>query len=188
MNKWFHLLLTLLIALTLSACGKMSLPFKKHDLVQVRGASTKLNTSTNQEFLGLVEKFEFHGKQEFEDPNFIVGDIPINFGDTTNPDYDGVCLVYPDDTKEIMIREDWWKSAHPIQKEVLVFHELGHCRLGRTHDEDVLSVNNATVKVSIMNSVIPDIQTYNQNKDGYITELFTYSRNALMSLLGVAQN
>jgi hypothetical protein len=188
MKKAPKLLFLLLFSVGLSACGKMSLPFKKHDLVHVKGASTKQHTSTNQEFSALVQKFEFYGKQEFDDPNFIVGDIPINFGDTTNPDYDGVCLVYPDQTKEIIIREDWWASAHPIQKEVLVFHELGHCRLGRTHDEDVLEVNNSSVKVSIMNSIIPDVQTYNQNKDGYISELFTYSRNTLMALLGVTQN
>lgn len=188
MNNLFKIVLAPLLALNLIGCGKMSLPFKKHDMVQARGASTKLNTSTNQEFQSLVQKFEFHGRQEFDDPNFIVGDIPINFGDTTHPDFDGVCLVYPDQTKEIIIREDWWRSAHPIQKEVLVFHELGHCRLGRTHDEEVLAVDNRTVKVSIMNSVIPDVSTYNQNKDGYITELFTSSKNALMALLGVAQN
>lgn len=188
MKTLTQLLITLFLTTLLGACGKVSLPFKKHDQVLVRGASTKLNTSTNQEFVALVQKFEFHGKQEFQDPNFIVGDIPINFGDTTNPDFDGVCLVYPDETKEVIIREEWWRSAHPIQKEVLVFHELGHCRLGRTHDEEVLAVNNKTVKVSIMNSVIPDVQTYTQNQDGYISELFTTSKNALMSLLGVTKN
>lgn len=176
-----------LIMMSTSSCG-MRLPFQKQDVIHVKGVSTKLHAQTDSVFKPYVEKFEFHGRQEFNDSNFKVGDIPINFGDTTNPKYDGVCLVYPDETKEIIIKKSWWESAHPIQREIMVFHELGHCRLGRTHEDELIPFNNGNVKASIMNPVIPDVSTYQQHEEGYISELFTYSRNRLMSLMGLSEN
>jgi hypothetical protein len=170
----------------LLACG-IQVPGKKHDIVHVRGATTKLHDSSNEQFQPYIEKFEFHGRREFNDPKFKVGDIPINFGDTTNPDYDGVCLVYSDETKEIIIRKSWWDRAHPLQREMMVFHELGHCRLGRTHEEETVPVGERPLKVSLMNPVIPDSTTYESAREGYISELFTYSTNRLMSLFGVSE-
>lgn len=175
------------LSLLLGACG-MPVRTKKNDMVRVKGVTTKQFAQSDSVFQPYIEKFEFHGRQEFSDPNFKVGDIPINFGDTTDPNYDGVCLVYADDTKEIIIRESWWNKAHALQKEMLVFHELGHCRLGRTHDDELIPLNDSEVKASLMHPVIPDTATYEQTRDGYIKELFTYSRNTLMSLLGLAQN
>lgn len=37
--------------------------------------------------------------------------------------------------KEIVLDSEFWKSASPLYKEYIVFHELGHCVLGRNHLE-----------------------------------------------------
>lgn len=42
----------------------------------------------------------------------------------------GVCI--PED-KTIIINESFWMTADNAEKEFLVFHEMGHCVLGREH-------------------------------------------------------
>lgn len=170
---------------TLISCG-MPLKLGKKDMVHRKGVTTKMYATTDDSFAPIVKKFEALGQKELNDPQFKVGDIPINFGDTTQPEFDGVCFVYADDTKEIIVRKSWWDNAHPIQKEVLVFHELGHCRLGRTHEEDTVETGDQSVKTSVMHPIIPDTATYTEHQDGYIKELFTYSKSTLLTLLGIA--
>jgi len=42
----------------------------------------------------------------------------------------GVCV--PSD-KTVLINEDFWNKADPAERDFLVWHELGHCVLGRNH-------------------------------------------------------
>ena len=171
---------------TFIGCG-MPLGGKK-DFVRVQGETTKLHSSTAPIFSSYVKQFEDQAKRETSDKNFKVGDIPINFGDTTQPQYDGVCLIYADGTKEVIIKESWWKQVNTVRRRIMIFHELGHCRLGRTHDSTTIEVEGRQVKTSIMNPELPDQVTFDSNEEGYLTELFTQSRNRLLQILGVQES
>lgn len=172
--------------ITLSGCG-IPLPLQKDLVVKDLNAVRQFAT-TNPVFSEYVQEFEQRGRIIMNDGSFTVGDIPINFGDTENDSFQGVCFEYPDGTKEVIIRQSWWNGASDEYRESLVFHELGHCRLGRDHLDDVRAVGNGTHKVSMMNSIIVAPQNYKDHKDGYHKELFTYDAYDLFLSLGVLVN
>lgn len=165
----------------LSSCG---LPFGQ-DFIKKKSGAKRTHDTTNPVFTSYIASFEQVARVETGDPTFTVGDIPINFGDTENPDFQGVCFTYPDGQKEIIIRESWWSSAEDSYRESLLFHELGHCRLDREHDDATFSVGSNTYRSSMMSSIIVAPRDYNQYKVGYWKELFTHSKVQLMQLLGV---
>lgn len=69
----------------------------------------------------------------------------------------------------IDIDPDSWKRFSDEEREVLVFHELGHCVLGRDHTEGTFSDN---APVSIMNPIIMYTVYYKRRRDYYRSELF----------------
>ncbi|HUV84453.1 MAG TPA: putative metallopeptidase [Methanosarcinales archaeon] len=79
----------------------------------------------------------------------------------------GVCYS-GSDTPRIVIDKSYWADATDTQKEVLMFHELGHCILGRGHDT---RLDNGKVPVSVM---YPTIFTfwYTKKRKYYLDELF----------------
>jgi len=45
----------------------------------------------------------------------------------------GQCKSYSNGSKEIVIDQPYWDRVDEMEREYLVFHELGHCILGREH-------------------------------------------------------
>lgn len=45
----------------------------------------------------------------------------------------GQCKSYSDGSKQVVIDEPYWNRVDENEREYLVFHELGHCILGREH-------------------------------------------------------
>lgn len=171
--------------IVLNLCISCGMPLGKRDFVHVKGQTTKQHAKTDTVFSPYVSQFENQAKVETGDKNFKVGDVPVNFGDTTDESFDGACLKYADGTKEVMIKKSWWDNANSVSRRIMVFHELGHCRLGRTHDDSTVEVDGQEFKTSIMHPVIPDSATFQMNEDGYLTELYTQSKNKLMQLFGI---
>lgn len=103
-------------------------------------------------------------------------DINIQFSDidqTKNKGTDkmtlGECEVIIGKTPEIRIDKNLWFNMNPSQREMTVFHELGHCFLLKGHtnaDHDKIE--------SLMNSEIFDEQVYLTNRSKFLDELFSY--------------
>lgn len=143
-----------------------------------QGGTRQYNT-TNPEFNSQISAFVTYAKETTQNSNFKLGDIPVNFGDTTQSQFDGVCLKYSNGQREVLIKMSWWNRATPKQREVLIFHELGHCSLNRSHYDE--EIDNE--KVSIMSSTVPNSNTYNDFKSEYLTELFTGDRTLIVNRL-----
>lgn len=171
------------ILILISSCG---LPIGR-DLVVKNKGEVRQFESSNPLFASIVSQFEAAGKQYSGNPNFSAGHVPVNFGNTENEAFEGVCFSYPDGTTEVIIREAWWNSASQSLKESLLFHELGHCVLNRDHDNETHEANSYTYKASLMNSVIVNSNQYNQFKAGYLTELFTLNKTPLFQSLDANQ-
>lgn len=171
--------LILIALLFLSSCG---LPIGRDLVVKNKGEVRQFETS-NPLFSSIVSDFEQAGKQYSGNANFSAGHVPVNFGNTENDAFEGVCFSYPDGTTEVIIKESWWNSASQSLKESLLFHELGHCVLGRDHDNETHEANSRTYKASLMNSVIVNPGHYNSHKGGYLTELFTLNKSPLFQSL-----
>ena len=97
----------------------------------------------NSEFQPYVDTF-------LAEANIRGYDIDLNsisfyLADIENENVGGLCNQRKE---EIIIDKDGWESLTEINKELLIFHELGHCILGRDHrnetseNGDCLSIMN----------------------------------------------
>lgn len=104
--------------------------------------SESLNPKNNidPEFNSLVQKFE----QEQNETVYV--DITFK---KIEPPAVGLCWRYEESKTGVSIEidPDYWFSTTETKKEVLLFHELGHCILGRDHEEEKLYY---TIPKSIM--------------------------------------
>ena len=230
-SGWIFLLAWGLLYGPLYSCSAIS------DFVENREGGRKFNTS-NPVFDKYIYRFEKYGQFYKKDKYFHVGDIPINFGDTENPLFDGVCFSYSNGEKEIIIKKSWWdrhekkeveeenqddkdikdeakevvestekdgeegeeeevvdakngasedkekKESYSLIQESLIFHELGHCRLGRQHLEESFEKGlGFEVKKSMMSHNIVTSNDYRKYKEGYWEELFTGSTEKLENLI-----
>lgn len=152
---------------------------KKNDHVHKPGVTTKMYASSNETFEGFITQFEEAAGEELGNPYYKIEDVPVNFGDTENKDFDGVCFSYSDGTKEVIIKKSFWDTASIIQKRILIFHELGHCALGRSHDDETVEHKGIVYKTSIMHPTIPDSVQYLKAESEFRRELFTLDKSAL---------
>ena len=83
----------------------------------------------------------------------------------------GQCAFNTEQPRRVTIDVTFWRRASDFEKEMVVFHELGHCVLDRDHVDDA---NPDGTCVSIMHSGLGDCRlNYNgTNKEGYLDELF----------------
>lgn len=164
-------LITLLISLT--ACGlKIS-----HD--QVYKEDSRQFHSINPAFDTYIESFEEEARIMYLNDNFVIGDIPINFGDTENVQFQGVCFLYPNGDREVIVRKEWWDAVTEIKKETLIFHELGHCKLDRDHRNDSITHQSVIYQLSVMHENILNADQFSDYRPEYITELFGQNSAAL---------
>jgi len=135
----------------------------------------RVGVGVDPEFLPYVLEFERHyGKR--------IGDIPITFrrlqGD--NPAFRriGECHLWyvPFGVfGEIFIDPDWWyMRSDGVRREMLIFHELGHCELRRPHVEDTVSGRASSLMAPTI--TIQSSFHYVVNRDYYLKELFGPSR------------
>lgn len=77
-----------------------------------------------------------------------------------------------DSNRQTVYDKPYWKTATQLEKEYVVFHELGHCFLGLGHDDDADGLGNC---ISIMASGLGSCRdNYNNvTRDSLITELFS---------------
>lgn len=85
----------------------------------------------------------------------------------------GQCKSYSDGSKQVVIDQQFWNRSSDIEREYIVFHELGHCILGRDHDD---SKDESGQCISIMQSGDNTCNgTYtNQNRNSLLNELFNF--------------
>ncbi len=83
----------------------------------------------------------------------------------------GQCVSYSNESQEILISAEFWNSASELNREFLVFHEMGHCILDRSHDD---RTDHAGRCLSIMNSGSTNCRNlYNTTtRSDFIDELF----------------
>ena len=85
----------------------------------------------------------------------------------------GKCVrntVYPN---RVYIDLDYWRNASDLEKEFVVFHELGHCFLDRGHLDDANTMGGC---VSMMHSGEGACRNRysTATRSAYLEELFTY--------------
>ena len=89
----------------------------------------------------------------------------------TAPNVIGQCAHDPNQPSTVIIDRTYWNIANDLQKEFLVFHELGHCVLNRDHLDEADDQGNC---ISIMTSGSSQCKiNYNLNtREKLLDELF----------------
>lgn len=57
----------------------------------------------------------------------------VVFTDSLNPGERGRCTKNETEPNQVQILKSYWNQADETSRKVLVYHELGHCELGRDH-------------------------------------------------------
>ena len=85
----------------------------------------------------------------------------------------GQCQTYVDGATRVQISPSYWNTATDLEKEFLIFHELGHCALKREHLDE--ANEDGTCK-SMMNSggQFCDVNYSESTRESYIEELFSF--------------
>lgn len=94
----------------------------------------------------------------------------------------GYCTVWENDRlpPRIIISASFWNGATPLERKMLIYHELGHCLLKRGHKESTVRVGHLNHPISIMYPIISSYgsQSYNfMNTNFSLYENELYDRN-----------
>ncbi|MDX1683632.1 MAG: hypothetical protein R3275_00260 [Saprospiraceae bacterium] len=98
-------------------------------------------------------------------------DLEARIDEIELPNVAGTCHYSSQYPNRVTIDMDFWNTSSILSREMVVFHELGHCVLYRSHREDAWSNGRC---VSIMQSGLGSCRLlYNlENRTGYLDELF----------------
>ena len=83
----------------------------------------------------------------------------------------GVCVRNDDEPNRVAVDQEAWSTASQSIRELIVFHELGHCVLNREHLDD----EQDGVCVSIMTSSLDGCEISLEDeavREEYLDELF----------------
>lgn len=156
--------LLFILVLLISSCSCTTLPPKG---------------TIDPEFISYLVEFNKQAHIYGQDYKAELTDVRISFSILSNQETQnhgrviGTC--YFEDNLIKIDKLMWEYSPHAI-REVLLFHELGHCILQREHREG-MSYNiksGMLINISIMNPEILPLPMYVLNRQYYMMELFTY--------------
>lgn len=135
-----------------------------------------------------VDRFNAYSAAHGREP---ISDLVVVLDGTMKPFEDngtitlGLCYFGTQTTSpKIKINPNFWERASLSAKEELIFHELGHCILGRDHTSTQVVAADAaiTIPVSIMHPYHLGRDIFEGNYNQYISELFTRSTKPMFYL------
>lgn len=101
-----------------------------------------------------------------------VTDLVIRFGELENQRERGVCEIVTGQTPVITINKKRWNLLEEVDREILLFHEMGHCVLKRLHHNEL---SRRGAPQSMMHAYALDRYTYLLNESYYLEELFSHT-------------
>lgn len=117
------------------------------------------------------QRFEQAAAERLVDIDLLDSDIHAKIEHISSVSSIGTCYHNTNTPRVINIDKAFWSRASQLRKEMIVFHELGHCYLNLGHRNEVL--DNGRCK-SIMRDGLGDcIDSYNDTtREEYHDELF----------------
>lgn len=147
-------------------------------LAACRSEDSKLsNINVGEAFEPYVEAFIEEGEKRGYEIDFEDTGLTIVFGNTPNASASCSEIAGSDwGSHQIIVNKDAWASLNDSLKQRLIFHELGHCELNRTHRNDKFS-DGSWVSMMRGDPLTPSeaqlpIPYFGFRKDYYIDELF----------------
>ncbi len=143
-------------------------------LVLVGCAEAPHRLDVGPEFIEHVLEFQIESGHYLQTPvlidNLVVRFGPMHYG--AAPDVVGYCAYRGGETPVITIRHDKWVTYSHVMREELMFHELGHCILDRSHDSRTMVLEGQWTELSLMNPTMVNEYYYDAHRDYYLRQLF----------------
>ncbi len=131
----------------------------------------EFSSETNPALENYFAAFEREAALRGFDINLADHDLISTIDEIEEDGVAGTCHYNSQESNRITIDLSFWRSANTSTRELVVFHELGHCVLFRDHLEDE---NNQNTCLSIMNSGTSGCNVrYANNREYYLDELFS---------------
>ncbi len=98
------------------------------------GEATKTFPDVDQRLWIYFERFEIAGNERGLNVDLTASNVTGSIEDIASQTAPGLCTFDANETfHHINITLDFWDRADITKREVMVFHELGHCYLDRPH-------------------------------------------------------
>ena len=85
----------------------------------------------------------------------------------------GECIHTDKEPNTVVVDVVYWNGANDLEKEFLVFHELGHCALNREHIDDS-DANGDCVSMMTSGTGLCHINYTEATRDALLDELFKH--------------
>jgi hypothetical protein len=130
----------------------------------------------DSEFSSFVQTFEATSVTQGADVS--INDLVLEFGSTPTMNETGVCEITEGETPRVTINERIWTNLNTMDRQEVIFHELGHCVLRRKHQDGTVTVGGywGTIPSSIMYPYRIPGSIYEPNQEFYDEELFDTSK------------
>ncbi|MBD66336.1 MAG: hypothetical protein CME62_14085 [Halobacteriovoraceae bacterium] len=132
----------------------------------------KIATEKNAEFIEYIDSFNL-GYKEFLGRSLSAGNIRIEFV----PGFEGTKVGECNHgARRIRLDQKFWEGSDEYTRKALIYHEFGHCVLGRGH----LETTEGDMPLSLM---YPDMYValyFPAHREEYLEELFTGSTNQFL--------
>lgn len=105
------------------------------------------------------------------DVEYATSQVPARIADIEEENVIGTCSWSQNHSHNITLDQNYWRTANDMQREFLVFHELGHCVLGRDHVDNSDANGNC---ISMMSSGTGNCRVFygQSNRTRLVDELF----------------
>lgn len=155
--QWIQrLCITGLVLLTTMACSEEE-PYMMEEYIDI-------------EMIPYFYTFEEEGRERGVEVRFDESGITALF-DRIDGSIAGQCTSNELGLREIKVDQTYWRRASDLERELVIFHELGHCYLGRAHLDDSDAGGRCT---SLMNSGLGNCRSAysSSTREDYLDELF----------------
>lgn len=133
--------------------------------------STKEYPNVDAELWQYFEKFEIEGRKRGVEIDLVGKGITGEIGTTENAMWVGQCNHNVNEPNHMIINLNFWNSADELRREKIIFHELGHCYLGKGHNDE--AHDDGTCKSIMRAGTGACIDNYKEgNRGDYCDELF----------------
>ncbi len=133
---------------------------------------TEYDGLVDSRLIPYFQSFEYEATLRGIDINFET--FPINgyIRSIQEDDIAGTCNYHQGEPNVVTIDLEFWNASSNLRREMVVFHELGHCYLGRDHREAAFDNGICT---TIMNSGTSGcfVAYTSENREYYLDELFS---------------
>lgn len=150
------------IAVSLFALGALTFCAKEEDAITI---DSTVQTELSPYFSSFASEALKRG---------VTVDVSQIGGKITNIAAEGVagqCQHSASQGHQILIDPAYWSTASSLAREYVVFHELGHCALGRAHRNDS-NANGTCASIMQSGSAGCKMVYTSQTRSAYLDELF----------------